>query len=178
MSQASLSQARLASSVLTQRSDQHQRRHHHSPYDQGLRNPERSETDPLAPPILCSHCRRIFWVGEDVRDAGHHFCMEAIWLHCRPLQLGSDRSPENLALGMCALCLGLPAQKSVFMNLKELQMHYVLGHFGRSLKELFYSKFLGCILPVKCMGCPKWKGCGQWLRNEEQVILHLGLIHQ
>ena len=104
--------------------------------------------------------------------------MEAIWLYCSPLQLGSDRSPDNLALHTCALCPGLTAQKAVFINLKELQVHYVLGHYGRSLKELFYSQYPGCTFPARCLACPQWKGCGQLLMNEEQVILHLGLIHK
>ena len=79
---------------------------------------------------------------------------------------------------MCTLCQGLPAQKAVFITLKELQLHYVLGHFGRSLKELFYNQFLDCTFPAKCLHCSQWKGCGQWLMNEEMVILHLGLIHK
>ena len=40
----------------------------------------------------------------------------------------------------------------MFVTLKELQVHYILGHYGRSLKELFYnpSEMLG-LPPVEKM---------------------------
>ena len=154
-----------------------QRRPDHFPLDRGL-GTKQLVPDPPAPPIQCSHCSRTFWIGENLKDNGQHLCTELIWLHCSPLQVGGDWSPENLILRTCTLCPGLPSQKVVLMSLMELQLHYVLGHFGRSLRDLFYNQFPDCNFPMFCLHCAQWKVCGQWILNEENLVLQLGLIHK
>ena len=121
---------------------------------------------------------RNFWVGENLKDRRQHLCAKVIWLHSSPLQGGGDQSPENLILCTCTLCPGLPSQKVVFMSLKELQIHYVIGHFSRSIRDLFYSQFPDCNFPMHCLHCAQWKGCGRLILNEENLILHLGLVHK
>ena len=59
-----------AYAALTNRSGQHPWRCHNLPHDQTLADLGQSEIITPIPPVMCSHCMRLFQLGEDASDTG------------------------------------------------------------------------------------------------------------